>query len=168
MTLRLTLGIDPGQTGAIAALADGRPVAFIDMPTMARKAGGEQVDAQALAARIRELLADHPGAYPFAVLEQVSAMPGQGVTSMFRFGQADGAVRGVLGALGIGFIEVHPQTWKRYLRLTGADKDTARTMAIQRYPEAAEYLRRKKDVGRADALLIATWAVLTEQVARAA
>lgn len=168
MTLRLTLGIDPGQTGALAALADGRPVAFVDMPTMTRKAGGQQIDAQALAARIRELLADHPGAYPFAALEQVSAMPGQGVTSMFRFGQADGAVRGVLGALGIGFIEVQPQTWKRYLRLTGADKDAARTLAIQRYPEAAEYLRRKKDVGRADALLIATWAVLTEQVARAA
>ena len=93
-------------------------------------------------------------------------MRGQGVSSTFRFGQADGVVRGVLGALGIGSIEVHPQVWKRYLRLTGMDKDAARTYVIERYPELAEQLKRKKDVGRADALLIGLWAEITEQVAR--
>jgi len=166
MTFRLTLGIDPGQSGAIAAIADGKPAGFIDMPTKARKAGGEQVDPLVLSEKLRELMGQHPGAYVFAVLEQVSGMRGQGVSSTFRFGQADGVVRGVLGALGIGSIEVHPQVWKRYLRLTGMDKDAARTYVIERFPELAEQLKRKKDVGRADALLIGLWAEITEQVAR--
>lgn len=168
MTLRLTLGIDPGQTGCIAALADGKPAGFIDMPTLPRKAGGESIDPFTLAKKLRDLLALHPGAYVIAVFEQVNALPKQGVTSGFRFGQADGTARGVVGALGIAFIEVPPQTWKKYLRLTGCDKDAARTLVIQRYPEVADLLRRKKDVGRADALLIALWSELTEQVGRRA
>lgn len=166
MTQRLTLGIDPGQTGCIAALADGVPAGFIDMPTLARRAGGQQVDGRALAASLRGLMHAHHGAHVFAVIEQVGAMPKQGGVSIFRFGQADGVVRGVLGALGIGFVEVPPQTWKRHLRLTGCAKDAARTLVIQRYPEIADRLHRKRDVGRADALLIALWAETTEQVAR--
>lgn len=168
MTFRLTLGIDPGQTGAVAALADGKLDCFVDMPTSPRKAGGHQVSGAGLAAHLRKIVAAHPGAYVIAVLEQVNAMPNQGSSSGFRFGQSDGVVRGVLGALGIGFIEVPPQMWKRHLRLTGCDKDAARTLAIQRFPAAAGSLARKKDVGRADALLIALWAETTEQVARAA
>lgn len=166
MTNRLTLGVDPGQTGAIAALADGVPAGFIDMPTFARKAGGQQVDAASLAAKLRDVLMQHPGAYVVAILEQVNAMPDQGSASGFRFGQSDGIVRGVLGALGIGFVEVPPATWKRHLKLTGCEKDAARAQAIQRYPDAANDLGRKKDIGRADALLIALWGELTEQVAQ--
>ena len=168
MTFRLTLGIDPGQTGCVAALADGVPAGFIDMPTMARRAGGLQVDGAALASQIRAMLAQHPGAYVQAVLEQVASMPRQGVASVFRFGQSDGVVRGVLGAVGVGFIEVPPQTWKRYLRLTGCDKDAARAQVIQRFPQLSGQLSRKKDVGRADALLIALWAEMTEQLSGAA
>ena len=168
MTFRLTLGIDPGQTGAVAALADGRLDRFVDMPTSPRKAGGHQVSGAALATSLREILAAHPGAYVIAALEQVNAMPNQGSSSGFRFGQSDGVVRGVLGALGVGFVEVPPQMWKRHLRLTGCDKDAARTLAIQRFPGAAATLARKKDIGRADALLIALWAEMTEQVPRAA
>ena len=168
MTLRLTLGVDPGQTGAIAALADGEFAGFIDMPTEARKAGGFQIVPKKLSDGIRELLAEHPGAYVYGVIELVAARPGQGGTGMFRFGQSDGIARGVLGALGIALIEVQPQTWKRYLQLTGKEKDAARIAAIQRYPGAAKQLARKKDCGRADALMIATWAELTEQIARAA
>lgn len=168
MTFRLILGIDPGQTGAIASLADGVFDRFVDMPTMPRAAGGLQIDSASLAARIRGVLQQHPGAHVIAVIEQVSAMPGQGGSSMFRFGQSDGVVRGVIGALGIGLIEVHPSRWKKYLGLSGTEKDMARTRAIQRHPTAAPELQRKKDVGRADALLVATWACLTEQVANAA
>lgn len=164
MTLRLTIGIDPGQTGCIAAIADGQPAGFIDMPTVPRRAGGLQVDAATLAASLRGLMHAHSGAYIQAVIEQVNAMPKQGGSSIFRFGQSDGIVRGVLGALNIGYIEVPPQVWKRYLRLTGSDKDAARTHVIQRYPHLAAQLARKKDVGRADALLIALWAELAEQV----
>lgn len=168
MTLRLTLGVDPGQTGAIAAIADGVPVGFIDMPTVERKAGGQQVDAEKLGADLRALIAKHHGAYVYGVIEQVNALPKQGSASGFRFGQSDGIARGVLGALGIRLISVPPQTWKRYLRLTGLDKDAARLHVIQRYPALADQLKRKKDVGRADALLVALWAELTEQVARKA
>lgn len=168
MTLRLTFGVDPGQTGAIAVLADGEPVGFIDMPTTERKAGGHQVDARSLAAQLRGFACQHRGAYMYAVIEQVSAGPGQGVSAMFRFGQADGTVRGVLGALGIQWVEVHPSVWKRYLQLNGAEKDAARLYAIRRWPAMAKVLARKKDIGRADAALIALWAELTQQVGAAA
>lgn len=168
MTLRVTIGIDPGQTGALAVLADGVFAAFVDMPTVSRAAGGLQIDATTLAASLRGIFGAHPGAHVFAVLEQVGAMPKQGVTSTFRFGESFGVVLGVLGALGIPHMQVRPDRWKRYLQLTGQEKDVARTLAIQRHPAAAMHLHRKKDVGRADALLIATWAEITEQVARAA
>lgn len=168
MTYRVTIGIDPGQTGALAVLADGEFDRFIDMPTVARRAGGLQINAAGLAASLRGLMHAHRGAYTLAILEQVGAMPKQGVASTFRFGQSDGVVRGVLGALGIGFVEVPAATWKRHLHLLGADKDAARAMAIQRFPAAAAHLARKKDVGRADAALIALWAQQTEQVACAA
>lgn len=168
MTHRLTLGIDPGQSGAIALLADGACAGFIDMPLVSRRAGGNEISGSLLAGTLRGVLQAHAGAYVLAVLEQVNAMPKQGVTSSFRFGQADGIVRGVLGALNIAWIEVPPQLWKRHLRLTGCDKDAARTLAIQRFPEHGALLARKKDVGRADALLMAVWAETTEQVSRAA
>ena len=88
-------------------------------------------------------------------MEQVGAMPGQGATSMFNFGEGFGIVKEVLGALQIPVRMVTPQRWKRFAGLTGKDKDAARSLAIQLHPEAAEYLRRKKDVGRADAIMIA-------------
>lgn len=168
MTLRVTLGIDPGQTGAVAVLVDGDFAEFIDMPTLPRPAGGCHVDAATLAARLREVVINAGGAHVFAVLEEVGAMPKQGVSSTFRFGESYGVVRGVLGALQISFRMVSPVQWKRSMALTGKEKDVARTVAIQRHPRAATHLARKKDVGRADALLIATWAYDTEQAARAA
>jgi crossover junction endodeoxyribonuclease RuvC len=84
-------------------------------------------------------------------------MPRQGVSSSFRFGQAFGAIEGVLGALGVSLSYVTPATWKRALGLS-SDKDEARLRAIQLYPAAAENLQRRKDIDRAEALLIATWA----------
>lgn len=168
MTLRLVLGCDPGQSGAIAVLADGEPTGFIDMPTMPRKAGGFEVNAASLAAQLRGILQQHRGAYVMAVVEQVGSMPRQGLASTFRFGQSDGILRGVLAALGIGYITVSPVKWKNHYGLTGQVKDAARTLAIRRFPNVADELARKKDGGRADALLIALWAHGTEQHARAA
>lgn len=168
MTHRLTIGIDPGQSGALAFFADGEFDRFVDMPITPRRAGGMQINAASLADAVREVMRAHPGAYAVAVLEQVGAMPKQGVASTFRFGQSDGVVRGVLGALRIGFVEVPPQTWKRHHGLLGCDKDMARTKAIQRFPAAASALARKRDIGRADAILIALWAQMTEQVSAAA
>lgn len=160
---RLTIGIDPGQTGCVAVLADGEFAGFIDMPTMPRPAGGNQINGTELAAALREIRTRHPGADVLACLEQVSAMPGQGVSSMFRFGEGFGVVQGVLATLGVPVVMVHPQRWKKAASLIGKDKDVARTVAIQRFPGAADQLKRKKDIGRADALLIAQWAYITEQ-----
>jgi len=162
MTFRVTLGVDPGQTGAVAILADGRSEGFIDMPIMTRKAGGHEVNAAELAARLRGVLQQHPGAYFIAIVEAVSAMPKQGSSSGFRFGESFGYVKGVLATLGIPYRLVPPQMWKKHLRLTGCDKDAARTMVIQRFPEVAESVKRKKDVGRADSLLIALWGEMKE------
>lgn len=164
MTNRLTLGVDPGATGAIAVLADGEVAGFIDMPTMARRAGGREINAGALAASLRGVLQTHRGAYVCAILEAVSAMPRQGVSSVFRFGESFGVVKGVLASLGIGYVLVPPQMWKRHLRLTGCDKDAARALVIQRFPAAAPGMTRKKDVGRADALCLALFGEITEQV----
>ncbi len=169
MTHRLTIGADPGGSGALSFLADERAIGYIDMPTSPRPGGGNQVDAVSLAAQLRERIAQHHGAYVVAVIELVSAMPKQGVTTTFRFGQADGILRGVLGAQRVPVVEVQAKDWKRYLRLTGKPKDAALTLARQLYPEATEWLRRKKDCGRADALLLARWGTYTEAVgARAA
>jgi crossover junction endodeoxyribonuclease RuvC len=168
MTLRLTMGCDPGQTGCIALLADGEPAGFIDMPTMPRAAGGHEINAAALAASLRGALQAHPGAAVLAVCELVGSMPKQGLASTFRFGQSDGIMRGVLGALGIGYFTVSPVKWKNYYGLKGQPKDAARSLAIRRFPSVSGELARKKDGGRADALLLALWAETTEQAARAA
>ena len=153
MNARVVLGIDPGQTGAIAAFDGERIEAVIDMPTMTRLHGkGQQVDPYTLATALIDLCA---GREATAVLEAVSAMPGQGVTSTFHFGESVGVVLGVLGALQIPVRMVTPAKWKKAAGLLGRDKDAARTLAIQLHPEVADQLTRKKDTGRADAVGIA-------------
>jgi hypothetical protein len=165
VTFRLTLGIDPGMSGAIAVVADGEPTQFIDMPTMARPKSGNEINTAELSARLRGLLQQYSGAYVIAILENVHAMPGQGVSSTFRFGESFGCIKGVLGALAIPYKMVEPTVWKRKFGLLGKEKDFARTNAIQMFPSIAGHLARKKDGGRADALLMARWAHETEQVA---
>lgn len=158
MTRRLTIGIDPGLTGAIAVLADGRLCDVWDMPTVGRgKAARQTVNAAALAASLRDHLSAHPGADVQAVVEDVAARPGQGVTSMFRFGYACGVVSGVLGALSIPVVPVSPRRWKRAYGLLGAHKDASRGRAVDLYPQAP--LARKRDHGRAEAILLARWLV---------
>jgi crossover junction endodeoxyribonuclease RuvC len=160
--MRLTFGIDPGLSGAVAVLADGEFRDVFDMPTVGRGAKGRQtVNAVSLAAALREHVSAEPGASVLAVLEEVSAMPGQGVTSMFRFGQSVGAVEGVLAALRMPLVRVRPQEWKKHAGLSGTAKDVARGLAIDLYPAAPLY--RVRDGGRADALLLARWAWQTEQ-----
>lgn len=158
MTLRITLGVDPGQTGAIAVLHDGTPHRIFDMPVSARKNKGHEVNASALVIELRSIIRAHPDAHVYAAIEQVGAMPGNGGSSMFRFGESFGIVKGVLAALNIGYRTVPPPTWKRWCALIGADKDASRTLCIQRYPETTPWLLRKKDNGRSDAILIARYA----------
>lgn len=152
----LTFGIDPGLSGAIVTLLDGEPGPMLDMPTREVGKWGE-VDAQELAGFMREIRRQHPGAYLSACIEKVGARPGDGGTSAFRFGEGAGKVQGVLEALGIPYTRAIPAVWKRAMGLLGTEKDAARLLAIKRFPSAEPMLRRKKDGGRADALLIALW-----------
>lgn len=171
---RVVLSIDPGQSGALASLADGKFDSVCDMPVLPRRTKGFAVDGRALAAAVRDILRRHPAAYHLAVLELVSAMPsipgvdgqrrGMGATSAMHFGEAIGTARGVLETLGLPIVVVTPQKWKGAYGLTGSEKDFARGACIARLPAAAPYLQRKKDHGRADALLMALWAELTGQV----
>ena len=149
------LGIDPGLSGALALVDGEKMIRIWDMPVSVKTHGkGNEVNAYLLSDNIIEALEISEGMLT-ARVEQVSAMPGQGVSSMFSFGVSFGVISGVIGALGINKQMVRPAAWKRAIGLTGRDKDAARTLAIQLYPEAAQLLARKKDVGRADALLIA-------------
>lgn len=158
MTLRITIGVDPGVTGAIVVLADGEPVQFLDMPCNDRPGGyGQDVNPFRLTAMLREVRQRHPGADVFAVLEHVAMRPGNSRGSDQRSGENIGVVKGVLGALDIHWSQVQPQRWKKWFSLIGTDKDIARQYAINRFPKLAMALSRKKDIGRADALLIALW-----------
>ncbi|RRU23597.1 hypothetical protein [Stenotrophomonas sp. 278] len=160
-TSRLTIAIDPGLKGAIAVLADGFPTAVLDMPTM-EVDGRTEIDARAIAVFIREQRAAHPGAEVLACIERVRAMPAQGrkqgAQSSMNFGDNYGKAKAVLELLGIPTIRAEPLSWKRRFGLVGQDKDASRQLALKRYPAAAHLLTRKKDDGRADALLIALWA----------
>lgn len=144
------IGIDPGNTGALAALYPSGTVEVHDMPTMAN--GKKQ---QVNAAAVAEILSEWSRRGSLVVVEKVAAMPGQGVTSMFNFGMGYGVIQGVVAATGLPMRLVTPQSWKKPFGLIGKDKDMARTIAQQLYPN--ESLSRKKDIGRADAILIATY-----------
>jgi crossover junction endodeoxyribonuclease RuvC len=143
-----TLGIDPGATGALVLLEDGQPIEWTEMPTL--KIGkATRVNPAALADFIASSCCDH------VYVEQVHAMPGQGVTSMFNFGHSCGTVMGVLGAMGLPFTMVTPQFWKREMGLIGTDKDAARARAIQLWPKWRELDKKGKGQALADAALIA-------------
>ena len=142
------LAIDPGVTGAVCMIS-GDIVSVFDLPVMTMPTGKKQINPYELTALIQELAPDR------AVIEKVGAMPGQGVVSMFNFGKSAGIIEGVCAGLFIPVSFVTPQKWKKHHGLIGKDKDYARTYAIQTRPELAVQLKRKKDIGRADAYLMA-------------
>lgn len=156
----IIVGIDPGASGAIALLdAVDKNYEVADMPLAAvtpakkgRKKPAASVDGRRLAKMLRGLPAD-----TVVVIEKVGAMPGQGVTSMFNFGNSAGVARGVCEALGFELVFVTPQQWKKKAGLIGTEKDASRILAIRKYPALASSLKRKRDGGRADAILIAEW-----------
>ena len=149
------------MSGAIAILADGIPLAVYDMPTMARKSGKQEVAAAAIKALVGKYIGSHPDAYCSAVIELVGGNPiggrRQGTTSMFNFGKSCGRVEGVLIGCGLPLTEVAPPVWKKHHGLSGAAKDASRGVVMRRWPDAALFVTRKKDDGRADAILIAAW-----------
>lgn len=156
----MILAVDPGLTGAIA-LVNGNSVENLwDMPTMAAIYGkGNIINSYKLSQIFDEVGKAWPCSDTRLVyIEQVSAMPGQGVSSMFKFGCGFGMLQGVAAANDFAMEFVSPQKWKKHCGLLRRDKDAARTLAIQKYPANTELLKRKKDIGRADALMIAHYA----------
>jgi len=91
------------------------------------------------------------------VIEHVSAMPGQGVTSMFNFGQSFGILKGICTAMQLPMYFVRPTKWKKYFNLLNSEKDASRTRAIEIFPYFSSQLSRKKDSNKADAILIASF-----------
>lgn len=167
MTLRLTIGIDPGKRGALAALADGIPDAVHDMPL---SPDGE-VDGGRLAAMLRGILQQHTGAAVLVVHEKINGFSGDRGARVIPLGQADGIARGVVAALGLPAVRVHPQTWKSHFGLRQRKngppigKDASRALVARLYPDRALPFMRAKDDGRAEALLLALWAEQTEACA---
>ena len=155
----MKIGIDPGNTGAIAFLShDDQFFDVINMPLMAN-GKKQQINPAELKKEIERLMVfrlkepSNENDLYSVYIEKASAMPGQGVSSMFNFGMGYGIIQGVVSSIGLPYQLVTPQSWKKKASLIGKDKDNARTLAQQLYPEAP--LGRKKDIGRADAILIA-------------
>ena len=147
-------GIDPGIAGAIAILEDKKIVDVKDLPTMSEgKKNKRQLNSANLSQYILSNIVDSNKTV--VVVEQVNAMPGQGVTSMFNFGQTFGAIKGITATLKLPIFFVRPSKWKKHFELINSSKDASRTKAIEMYPSFAEKLSKKKDVNKSDAILIA-------------
>ena len=148
------IGIDPGLSGAIAILEKNKVLNIFEIPVMSE---GKKNKRQLNSAQLVKLLKDNiiKNEEVSVVVEQVNAMPGQGVTSMFNFGQTFGAIKGVCAALGLAIFFVRPSKWKKHFELINSSKDSSRTKAIEMYPSLSNDLARKKDVNKSDAILIA-------------
>ena len=148
------IGIDPGLSGAIAVMYDKKVINMYDMPVMAEgKKNKRQLNSSQLVNIIKENIDEDEEA--IVVVEQVNAMPGQGVTSMFNFGQTFGALKGICAALELPIFFVRPSKWKKHFELINSSKDASRTKAIEMYPKLSNQLSKKKDVNKSDAILIA-------------
>tara|TARA_Y200000002_G_scaffold60516_1_gene45779 strand:+ start:2680 stop:3177 length:498 start_codon:yes stop_codon:yes gene_type:complete len=149
----IVFGIDPGVSGALSIYVNKKLKEAIDMPTMSEgKKNKKQINAAQLALEIKKRI---DGFQDVAVvIEHVTAMPGQGVTSMFNFGQSFGVIKGICSALTLPIYFVRPVKWKKHFNLIGSSKDASRTKAIELFPNFTNDMKRKKDANKADAILI--------------
>ena len=154
----LIIGIDPGISGSISFLDDGKIIEVIEMPTMAEgKKNKKQVNGSQIYNEILRIVKKFGKGDIRVVIEQVSAMPGQGVTSMFNFGQSFGILKGICSAMQLPMYFVRPSKWKKYFNLINSEKDASRTRAIEIFPYFSSQLSKKKDSNKADAILIASF-----------
>ena len=152
----IIFGIDPGVSGAISILENKKIIEIFDMPTMIDgKKNKKQVNGAQVANIIKNKLGDNKET--IIVVEHVNAMPWQGVTSMFNFGQSYGVIKGICSALSLPIYFVRPTKWKKYFNLIKTNKDASRTKVIEIYPEISSQISRKKDSNKADAILIARY-----------
>ncbi len=154
----LIIGIDPGISGSICFFDDGKVIDVIEMPTMTEgKKNKRQVNGSQIYNEIFKRVNDLEKQNVKVVIEQVSAMPGQGVTSMFNFGQSFGILKGICSAMQLPMYFVRPAKWKKYFNLIKSEKDASRTRAIEIFPYFSPQLSKKKDSNKADAILIASF-----------
>ena len=160
----LIIGIDPGISGSICFFQDGVVKDVIEMPTMTDgKKNKKQVNGSQIFNEINDRIKKIDKTNIKVVIEQVSAMPGQGVTSMFNFGQSFGILKGICSAMRLSVYFVRPAKWKKYFNLINSEKDASRTRAIEIFPYFSAKLSRKKDSNKADAILIASFFFETYQ-----
>ena len=154
----LIIGIDPGISGAICFFQNGEITDVIDIPSMADgKKNKRQINSQQVFNEVSERIINIPKKEIIVVIEQVSAMPGQGVTSMFNFGQSFGVLKGICSAMQLSMYFVRPAKWKKYYGLIKTEKDASRTKVIEIFPYISSKLSKKKDSNKADAILIANF-----------
>mgnify|MGYP001370937002 CR=1 FL=1 len=152
----IIVGIDPGVSGAISVLENKKVLDVYEMPTMIDgKKNKKQVNGSQVANIIKERIKANNEIV--IVVEHVNAMPGQGVTSMFNFGQSFGVIKGICSALNLPIYFVRPTKWKKHFNLINTNKDASRTKVIEAYPGISNKLSRKKDSNKADAILIALY-----------
>jgi crossover junction endodeoxyribonuclease RuvC len=154
----LIIGVDPGISGSICFFDDGKILEVIEMPTMTEgKKNKRQVNGAQIYNEILKRINKIGKQNVRVVIEQVSAMPGQGVTSMFNFGQSFGILKGICSAMQLPMYFVRPAKWKKYFGLINSEKDASRTRAIEMFPYFSSQLSKKKDSNKADAILIASF-----------
>ena len=153
----LIIGIDPGISGSICFFEDGKILEVIEMPIMTEgKKNKKQVNGAQIYNEFLKRI-NNKGDQIRVVIEQVSAMPGQGVTSMFNFGQSFGVLKGICSAMQLSMFFIRPAKWKKYFGLIKTEKDASRTKVIEIFPYISSELSRKKDSNKADAILIASF-----------
>ena len=154
----LIIGIDPGISGSICFFQKGKILDVIEMPTMTDgKKNKRQVNGSQIFNEISKRIENTNKQDIRVIIEQVSAMPGQGVTSMFNFGQSFGILKGICSAMQLPMYFVRPAKWKKYFNLINSEKDASRTKAIEIFPYFSSQLSKKKDSNKADAILIASF-----------
>ena len=154
----LIIGIDPGISGSICFFKDGKILDVIEMPTMTEgKKNKRQVNGSQIYNEILKIIKKVEKQEIRVVIEKVSAMPGQGVTSMFNFGQSFGILKGICSAMQLPMYFVRPAKWKKYFNLINSEKDASRSRAIEIFPYFSSQLSKKKDSNKADAILIASF-----------
>ena len=154
----LIIGIDPGISGSICFFEDGKILDVVEMPTMTHgKKNKRQVNGSQVYNEISKRIKKIDKKDIRVIIEQVSAMPGQGVTSMFNFGQSFGILKGMCSAMQLPMYFIRPTKWKKYFNLINSEKDASRTKAIEIFPYYSSNLSKKKDINKADAILIASY-----------
>ena len=154
----LIIAIDPGISGSICFFENGEVKDVLEMPTMADgKKNKRQVNGRQMYNELSFRIKDYKTQNINVIVEQVSAMPGQGVTSMFNFGQSFGVIKGICAAMQLPIFFVRPMKWKKHFELINSQKDASRTKAIEMFPKISSILSKKKDSNKADAILIASF-----------